>query len=201
MRSDPVVPDVCARPLPRRSGVLSKRVASRASRSRQTRRLQRAASAATTSSYAPARVTRRRTRVGPSLLAMAVLLVAAACASAPEGTDTTTSPTTTSSDPTFSLTVQDSAFFLDLRTGTQTPLPSTSGENDDDELFDDGHLLRRRPRRLDGLLGKRLLLGLRRGRGGQERRLPSAEARPDRPHQLLRRRMVARRHEDRLPAT
>ena len=70
---------------------------------------------------------------------MAVLLVAAACASATEGTDTTTSPTTTSSDPTFSLTVQDSAFFLDLRTGTQTPLPSTSGEKSDYGRFDDGH--------------------------------------------------------------
>ena len=70
---------------------------------------------------------------------MAVLLVAAACASATEGTDTTTSPTTTSSDPTFSLTVQDSAFFLDLRTGTQTPLPSASGEKSDYGRFDDGH--------------------------------------------------------------
>ena len=71
-------------------------------------------------------------------VAVAVLLVAAGCASAPEGTDTTTSPPTTSSDPTFSPTVHDSAFFLDLRTGTETPLPSTSGE-DPRGRFNDGH--------------------------------------------------------------
>jgi WD40-like Beta Propeller Repeat len=71
-------------------------------------------------------------------VAVAVLLLAAGCTSAPEGTDTTTSPPTTSSDPTFSLTAQDSAFFLDLRTGTQTPLPSTSVE-DSRVRFNDGH--------------------------------------------------------------
>jgi Tol biopolymer transport system component len=71
-------------------------------------------------------------------VAVAVLLVAAGCTSAPEGTDTTTSPPTTSSNPTFSLTAQDSAFLLDLRTGTQTPLPSTSGDGSR-VRFDNGH--------------------------------------------------------------
>jgi Tol biopolymer transport system component len=71
-------------------------------------------------------------------VAVAVLLVAAGCTSAPEGTDTTTSPPTTSSNPTFSLTAQDSAFLLDLRTGTQTPLRSTSGDGSR-VRFDNGH--------------------------------------------------------------
>jgi Tol biopolymer transport system component len=79
----------------------------------------------------------RSIRWGRSL-AVAVLLVAAACTSAPEGTDTTTSSTAASTDPTFSLTVQDSAFILDLRTGTQTPLPSTSVEGSR-VRFNDGH--------------------------------------------------------------
>jgi Tol biopolymer transport system component len=73
-------------------------------------------------------------------VAVAVLLVAAGCTSAPEGTDTTTttSPPTTSSHPTFSLTVHDSAFVLDLRTGTERPLPSTSVD-DSRVRFNDGH--------------------------------------------------------------
>ncbi len=78
----------------------------------------------------------RRSCCGLSL-AVTVLLVAAACTSS-ENIETTTSPQTTSSEPTFSLTPQDSAFFLDLATGTQTPLPSTSVE-DSRVRFNDGH--------------------------------------------------------------
>ena len=71
-------------------------------------------------------------------LAATVLLVAAACTSTPEGMETTESPPTTSSDPTFSLTARDSAFFLDLETGTETRLPRTSVE-DSRVRFNDGH--------------------------------------------------------------
>lgn len=82
---------------------------------------------------------RNELRVGRGrALAVAVLLLAAACTSAPEGTDTTISPPTESSDPTFSLTVHDGAVFLDLRTGEQTPLPST-GAKKFGAAVDDGH--------------------------------------------------------------
>ena len=71
-------------------------------------------------------------------VAVAALLVAAGCSPAPEGTDTARAPSPTSSEPTFSLTAQDGAFFLDLATGMQTPLPSTSVE-DARVRFDGGH--------------------------------------------------------------
>lgn len=58
----------------------------------------------------------------------------------------------------------------------------------------------RLPRRLEGLLVGHLLFGRRRGRGGPQRRVARAEARPAGRHQLLPRWMVARRHEDRVPA-
>jgi Tol biopolymer transport system component len=67
-----------------------------------------------------------------------LLLLAAACTSSPDSMDTATSPPPMSSEPTFSLTAQDSAFFLDLATGKETPLPSTIVE-DSGVHFDDGH--------------------------------------------------------------
>jgi hypothetical protein len=72
-------------------------------------------------------------------VAVAVLLVAAGCTSTPEDAETTATTTTpTSSNPTFSLTVHDGAFVLDLRTGTERPLPRTRVEGSR-VRFDDGH--------------------------------------------------------------
>ena len=69
-------------------------------------------------------------------VAVAVLLVAGACTSAPEGADTTTSPQTAST----STSVRDGAFFLDLATGTQTALSSTSVDDfDSGAPFNAGH--------------------------------------------------------------
>lgn len=73
-------------------------------------------------------------------LGLALLLVAAGCTSAPEGTDKTTSPPTGASDSSPPPTVQDGAFFLDLRTGTQTPLSNTSVEDfGSGAPFNEGH--------------------------------------------------------------
>jgi Tol biopolymer transport system component len=72
-------------------------------------------------------------------VAVAVLLVAAGCTSTPEDAETTATTTTpTSSNPTFSLTVHDGAFVLDLRTGAERPLPRTRVEGSR-VRFDDGH--------------------------------------------------------------
>ena len=70
-------------------------------------------------------------------LGLALLIALAGCARAPEGTDTTTtSPTAEGEDPEAPM----GAFFLDLRTGEQTPLPATGAGNPDyGAPFDDGH--------------------------------------------------------------
>jgi Tol biopolymer transport system component len=77
-----------------------------------------------------------KTRHGPQL-GLALLIALAGCARGPAGTDTTTtSQATEGEDP----VVPTGAFFLDLRAGEQTPLPSTSGENMAyGAPFDDGH--------------------------------------------------------------
>lgn len=84
----------------------------------------------------------KRIRAGRSV-ALAIMLALAACTSGPEATDAAaddgsgdtpaTSPTTVPPE------VPPGAFFLDLRTGTQTPLPSTSIEGDSGVAFDDGN--------------------------------------------------------------
>jgi Tol biopolymer transport system component len=73
-------------------------------------------------------------------VAVAILLIAGACTAPPEGTDTTTSPARASSESCPPPTVQEGAFFLDLRTGEQTPFPSTRVEDSDSGVrFNDGH--------------------------------------------------------------
>lgn len=68
-------------------------------------------------------------------LGLALLIALAGCARTPGTTDTTPSPT-----PAPTTAAPTGAFFLDLRTGEQTPLPSTSGEKvDDGAPFDGGH--------------------------------------------------------------
>lgn len=76
-------------------------------------------------------------------LALAVLVVLGACGPGQEAADPT-GPTTTASEPsatpaTVAPEVPTGAFFLDLRTGTQTPLPSASIEGDSEVRFDDGY--------------------------------------------------------------
>jgi hypothetical protein len=77
-------------------------------------------------------------------LALAVLLaVLAACSADPEPTDPTTPSQVASSQPASATEGEDpeaptGAFFLDLRTGEQTRLPSTGAENYG-APFDDGH--------------------------------------------------------------
>ena len=76
-------------------------------------------------------------------LALAVLLVLGACGQGQEAADPT-GPTTTASEPsatpaTVAPEVPTGAFYLDLRTGTKTPLPSTSIEGDPGVRFDDGY--------------------------------------------------------------
>ena len=77
-------------------------------------------------------------------LALAVLLVLGACGRGQEAADPTGPTTTTASEPsatpaTVAPEVPTGAFYLDLRTGTQTPLPSTSVEDDSEVAFDDGY--------------------------------------------------------------
>ena len=71
------------------------------------------------------------------LVALGVLLIANACNSASERADTTP-PTKASGDTTPPPTVPGRAFFLDLQTGEQIPLPSARVE-DSRVRFDEGH--------------------------------------------------------------
>ena len=71
------------------------------------------------------------------LIALSLLLVATACNSASESTDTTP-PTKASGDTAPPPTVPDGAFFLNLQTGEQTLLPSARVE-DSQVRFDEGH--------------------------------------------------------------
>ena len=77
--------------------------------------------------------------------AVAVLLaVLGACSADPARTDMTASSqvasTQTPSTPADVPAVVTGAFFLDLRTGEETPLPSAGGQNPDyGAAFDDGH--------------------------------------------------------------
>ena len=68
---------------------------------------------------------------------LGVLLVATACNSESESTDTTP-PTKASGDTTPPPTVPEGAFFVDLQTGEQIPLPSARVE-DSQVRFDEGH--------------------------------------------------------------
>lgn len=86
-----------------------------------------------------------RERRGRGLAVAVLLAVLGACSADSEPTDTTGLPQVASSQPASATEGEareapTGAFFLDLRTGTQTPLPSTSGENVDyGAPFDDGH--------------------------------------------------------------
>ena len=78
------------------------------------------------------------------LFAPLLLVVLAGCGSGDAATSTATktadTPTSAATSPaTVPSDVPPGAFFLDLRTGTQTPLPSTSIEDDPGVRFDDGY--------------------------------------------------------------
>ena len=69
------------------------------------------------------------------VLALALVVAATGCAPTPGTRDTAPSPT-----PGASPAASTGAFFLDLRTGEQTPLPSTRvGDSDSGVRLDDGH--------------------------------------------------------------
>ena len=73
-------------------------------------------------------------------LAWAVLLALGACSPSREAADMTTSSPTAARESSPSPTVRDGAYFLDLRTGKETPLPITrAGASDSAVRFDDGH--------------------------------------------------------------
>ncbi|HEX2032057.1 MAG TPA: hypothetical protein VHL78_11760 [Actinomycetota bacterium] len=80
-------------------------------------------------------------RRGPQL-GLALLIALSGCERTPEGTERAATSPSAPSEPTTSPTVQNitptGAFFLDLRTGEQTPLPST-GAKDFGAAVDDGH--------------------------------------------------------------
>ena len=78
------------------------------------------------------------------LFAPLLLVALAGCgsrgAATPAAAKTTDSPTSAATSPaTVAPQVPTGAFFLDLRTGTQTPLPRTSIEDDSGVRFDDGN--------------------------------------------------------------
>jgi Tol biopolymer transport system component len=76
-------------------------------------------------------------------IALAMMLGLAACSSGPGPTDAVahdgSADTPATSPATSPAEVPAGAFFLDLRTGTQTPLPSTSTGGDSGVPFDDGY--------------------------------------------------------------
>lgn len=87
-----------------------------------------------------------RIRLGRPI-ALAIMLALAGCTSGPEATDVAAgdgsgdppTPSTSTSPAAVSPEVPPGAFFLDLQTGTETPLPSTSIEDDPGVRFDDGN--------------------------------------------------------------